>query len=134
VVYFKAQGLNTMNESLSSISPLDCRINFSVPSNPTLSKETSKYTLDAGSPGLLNISLHAFANANKGKDVKLSIDDKKLTIGRGDKGDENLSGFEVSPTLMYRKDRILDKDSFIVFNPCALKPRKKLTPLPLSNF
>jgi hypothetical protein len=52
---FKAQGLNTMNESLSSISPLDCRINFSVPSNPTLSKETSKYTLDAGSPGLLNI-------------------------------------------------------------------------------
>ena len=40
---FKAQGLNTMNESLSSISPLDCRINFSVPSNPTLSKETSKY-------------------------------------------------------------------------------------------
>ena len=103
---FKAQGLNTMNESLSSISPLDCRINFSVPSNPTLSKETSKYTLDAGSPGLLNISLHAFANANKGKDVKLSIDDKKLTIGRGDKGDENLSGFEISPTLMYRKDRL----------------------------
>jgi hypothetical protein len=48
--------------------------------------------LKPGSPGLLNISLHAFANANKGKDVKLSIDDKKLTIGRGDKGDENLSG------------------------------------------
>ena len=47
---FKAQWLNTMNESLSSISPLDCRINFSVPSNPTLSKETSKYTLDGGSP------------------------------------------------------------------------------------
>jgi hypothetical protein len=54
---------------------------------PVTREETSKYTLDAGSPGLLNISLHAFANANKGKDVKLSIDDKKLTIGRGDKGD-----------------------------------------------
>ena len=103
---FKAQGLNTMNESLSSISPLDCRINFSVPSNPTLSKETSKYTLDAGIPGLLNIPLDAFANVNKGKDVKLSIDGKKLAIGLGDNGDENLGGFEVSPTLMERKDRL----------------------------
>ena len=103
---FKAQGLNTMNESLSSISPIDCRINFSVPSNPTLSKETFKYTLDAGSPGLLNIPLDAFANVNKGKDVKLSIDGKKLAIGLGDNGDENLGGFEVSPTLMERKDRL----------------------------
>jgi hypothetical protein len=77
---FKAQGLNTMNESLSSISPIDCRINFSVPSNPTLSKETFKYTLDAGSPGLLNIPLDAFANVNKGKDVKLSIDCEKLAF------------------------------------------------------
>jgi hypothetical protein len=95
-----------MNESLSSISPLDCRINFSVPSNPTLSKETSKYTLDAGSPGLLNIPLDAFANVNKGNDVKLSIDGKKLAIGLGDNGDGNLGGFEVSPTLMERKDRL----------------------------
>jgi hypothetical protein len=66
----------------------------SVPSNPTLSKETSKYTLDAGSPGLLNIPLDAFANVNKGNDVKLSIDGKKLAIGLGDNGDGNLGGFE----------------------------------------
>lgn len=50
--------------------------------------------------------MDAFSNANKGKYVKLSIDDKKLTIGLGDKGDENLGCFEVSPTLMERKDRL----------------------------
>ena len=91
---FKAQGLNTMNESLSSISPLDCRINFSVPSNPTLSKETSRYTLDPGSQGLLNLTLDAFANANKGKDAKLSIAGKKLAIGLRDKVDANLGGLK----------------------------------------
>jgi hypothetical protein len=95
-----------MNESLSSISTLDCRINFSVSSNPTLSKETSKYTLDPCFPGLLDITKDAFANANKGKDAKLSIDGKKLAIGLGDKGDENVRGFEVYPTLMERKDRL----------------------------
>ena len=103
---FKAQGLNTMNESLSSISTLDCRINFSVSSNPTLSKETSKYTLDPCFPGLLDITKDAFANANNGKDAKLSIDGKKLAIGLGDKGDENVDGFEVYHTLMERKDRL----------------------------
>jgi hypothetical protein len=83
-----------MNESLSSISPLDCRINFSVSSNPTLSKETSRYTLDPGSQGLLNLTLDAFANANKGKDAKLSIVGKKLAIGLGDKVDANLGGLK----------------------------------------
>jgi hypothetical protein len=39
-------------------------------------------------------------------DVKLSIDGKKLAIGLGDNGDGNLGGFEVSPTLMERKDRL----------------------------
>ena len=103
---FKAQGLNTMNESLSSISPLDCRINLSVSSNPTLLKETSKYTLDPGSPGLLNITLDAFTNVNTGKYAELSIDGKKLVIGLGDKGAENVGGFEVYPTLMERKNRL----------------------------
>ena len=91
---FKAQGLNTMKESLSSISPLDCRINLSVSSNPTLSKETSRYTLDPGSQGLLNLTLDAFANANKGKDAKLSIAGKKLAIGLRDKVDANLGGLK----------------------------------------
>jgi hypothetical protein len=36
--------------------------------------------------------------------------------------------------ILQSSGEILDKDSFIVFNPCALKPRKKLTPLPLTNF
>jgi uncharacterized protein (DUF2461 family) len=50
---------------------------------------------------LFNSSAHV-SNRNQ----QTLFDDKKLTIGRGDKGDENLSGFEVSPTLMYRKDRL----------------------------
>jgi hypothetical protein len=65
-----------------------------------LSKETSKYTLDAGIPGLLNIPLDAFANVNKGNDVKLSIDGKKLAIGLGDNGDGNLGG---SPSTNFRR-------------------------------
>ena len=36
--------------------------------------------------------------------------------------------------ILQSSGEILDKDSFIVFNHCALKPRKKLTPLPLTNF
>jgi hypothetical protein len=69
-------------------------INFSVSSNPTLSKETSRYTLDPGSQGLLNLTLDALANANKGKDTKLSIAGKKLAIGLGDKVDANLGGLK----------------------------------------
>ena len=36
--------------------------------------------------------------------------------------------------ILQSSGEILDKDSFIVFNPCALNPRKKWTPLPLNNF
>jgi hypothetical protein len=50
--------------------------------------------------------MDAFVNANKGKDAKLSIDGKKLAIGLGDNGDENVGGFEMYPTLMERKYRL----------------------------
>jgi hypothetical protein len=36
--------------------------------------------------------------------------------------------------ILQSSGEILDKDSFIVLNSCALNPRKKLTPLPLNNF
>jgi hypothetical protein len=55
-----------------NIAPRDCRINFVVPSNPILTKESSKYTLDAENPGLPRIPLYSFAANNAEKDVKRS--------------------------------------------------------------
>ena len=101
---FKAQGIEKLEEE--QIKPRDCRINFAVPSNPILSKESAKYTIGAGSPGILTASLDAFADNNTGKDVKISIDGKKIAFGLGNSGDENLGGFENSPTLQQRKDRV----------------------------
>ncbi|CAC5378055.1 unnamed protein product [Mytilus coruscus] len=86
--------------------PIDCRINFAVPSNPILAKETSKYTNDASRPGLLSVTLDTFAKENRDKEVKLSIDGKKLAIGFGEMGDGDLSGFESKPT---RKDWIKEE-------------------------
>ena len=50
---FKGQGLNILRND--NIAPRDCRINFVVPSNPILTKESSKYTLDAENLDLLSI-------------------------------------------------------------------------------
>ena len=77
-----------------------------VPSNPILTKELSKYTLDAVNPGLLRIPLDSFAANNAEKDVKLSIDGKKIALGLREAGDENLGGYEVAPTLQERKTRL----------------------------
>ena len=38
--------------------------------------------------------------------MKISIDGKKIAFGLGNSGDENLGGFENSPTLQQRKDRL----------------------------
>ena len=56
-------------------------------------------------PGILNISLDVFAAKHDGEDVKLSIDCKKLALGYGQMGDEDLAGFECPPTLCERKNR-----------------------------
>ncbi|CAC5369861.1 unnamed protein product [Mytilus coruscus] len=101
---FKAEGL-----AQEYVTPTDCRINFAVPSNPILTKESAKFSTDADKPGLLNVSLDAFATVNVKEDVKISIDGKKIALGLGTMGDENLDGFEVCPTLKERKDR-LDKE------------------------
>lgn len=101
---FKAQGLDKVQES--HIKPKDCRINFAVPSNPILARESSKYTISAENPGILSLSLDAFAENNKFKDVKISIDGKKLALGIGNMGDENLCGHENAPTLQERKQRL----------------------------
>ncbi|CAC5415625.1 unnamed protein product [Mytilus coruscus] len=101
---FKGQGLRIKENE--NISQKECRINFVVPSNPTLTRESSKYTVNAENPGLLSIPLDAFAAQNIEKDVKLSIDGKKIALGLGDVGDENLGGYETSPTLQDRKTRL----------------------------
>lgn len=100
---FKAQGLEKDKEY---ISPKDCRIHFAVPSNPTLASESTKYTVGLENPGILDTSLDAFAEKNADKDVKISIDGKKLALGFGKTGDENLGGFENSPTLKERQERL----------------------------
>jgi hypothetical protein len=100
----KGQGLNILRND--NIAPRDCRIKFVVPSNPILTKESSKYTLDAENPGLLRIPLDSFAANNAEKDVKRSIDGKQIALGLGEAGDENLGGYEVAPTLQERKTRL----------------------------
>jgi hypothetical protein len=47
---------------------------------------------------------------------------------------DNVGLEETEKFILQSSGEILDKDSFIVFNPCALNHRKKLTPLPLNNF
>ncbi|CAG2230153.1 unnamed protein product [Mytilus edulis] len=103
---FKAQGLEKDKEC---ISPKDCRINFAVPSNPTLASESTKYTVGLENPGILETSLDAFAEKNVNKDIKISIDGKKLALGFGKTGDENLGGFENSPTLKDRQERLANE-------------------------
>lgn len=100
---FKAQGLDKAEKE--NISPKDCRINFAVPSNPILAAESKKYTVGAESPGILTLSLDAFAENDKEKDVKLSTDGKKIALGMGKNSDENLCGFENSPTLKECQER-----------------------------
>ena len=81
--------------------------NFVVPSDHTLRKADAIYKLDASETGVLKQSLTAFANVNNGRDCKLSIDGKKISIGYGDKfGDEDLDGHESPPTLNQRKYRL----------------------------
>ena len=101
---FKAQGLDKAEEGHNK--PKDCRINFAIPSNPILARESAKFTVNVKNPGILSLSLDAFAETNKQKDVKISIDGKKLALGIGNMGDENLCGHEKTPTLQERKQRL----------------------------
>ncbi|CAC5357935.1 unnamed protein product [Mytilus coruscus] len=90
-----------------SIKPEECKIDFAVPSDPILCKHTAKYTLDAAKPGLLDLSLKIVSEKLKGeKDVKLSIDGKKLASGFGKLGNEDLGGHETAPILQERQVRL----------------------------
>ena len=53
-------------------------INFAIPSSSVLQRESDKFKIHVSSPGLIDDSLKTFAAAKQGKDVKISIDGKKL--------------------------------------------------------
>ena len=102
---YKAEGITRVER----ITPSDCKINFIVPSDKVLQRESAVYKMDSSHPGLLKISLDAFSNENAGQDVKLSMDGKKLSIGFGELGEEDLGGLEEPPTLKDRKERIANE-------------------------
>ena len=63
---FRASG---KTEDSDVIHPFDCEINFVVPSDPILAKESSKFSLDASKLGILQLSLDAFTSQHRGEDV-----------------------------------------------------------------
>ena len=102
---YKGDGARNVSEPNKCISPNDCRVNFIVPCDDILRKESAPFLADAAQPGILHTSLNSFADNNKGKDVKISIDGKKLAYGFGKLGDEDLCGYEQHPTLTERKNK-----------------------------
>lgn len=74
-----------------------------------MSKAAAPYRDDATEPGILTLTLDAFAKSHQSKDVKLSIDGKRLAIGFGRIGDEDMMGHEASPTLNEKKQRLKDE-------------------------
>ena len=85
-------------------------INFAIPSSSVLQRESDKFKIHVSSPGLIDDSLKTFASAKQGKDVKISVDGKKIAYGFGKSlGEEDLGGFEEAPTLPERKAKHEDE-------------------------
>ena len=110
---FKSRGINFFRgykadgiARADRITPQQCKINFIVPSDRVLQRESAVYKMDSSKPGLLSIPLDEFSNNHQGQDVKLSVDGKKIAVGYGDLGEEDLGGLEQPPTLSERKDRL----------------------------
>ena len=109
---FKQRGINFFRgykaESFGKegcVKPSECAINFIVPSDKVLSRESAAYRSDVSKPGLMEISLDAFSAQHEGEDVKLSLDGKRIAIGFGELGEEDLGGLEAKPTLIERQER-----------------------------
>ncbi|CAC5400236.1 unnamed protein product [Mytilus coruscus] len=62
-------------------------INFAMPSNSIIIKDIARLIADAGHQEILNISFDAFAARQQVRDIKLSIDDKRIAIMFGEIGD-----------------------------------------------
>ena len=102
--FFK--GYKAESQGNKSVKPMDCAINFIVPNKSVLSRESKAYRLDVSKPGLMEISLDVFAEHHEGRDVKLSLDGKRISIGFGDLGEEDLGGLEAKPALKERQERL----------------------------
>ena len=104
--FFRGYKADNLVLSLQQLIPENCRINFVVPCDEVLRNELSKFRVDADSPGILEIPLDIFSQENSGRDVTLSVDGKKIATGFGRKlAEEDLNGYEESPTLNDRKLR-----------------------------
>ena len=58
-------------------------ITFAVPTQKILQTESDKFCVDGIKPGVIKGAVQAFAQCNNNKDVKVSIDGKKLAFGFG---------------------------------------------------
>ena len=80
----------------------DSKINFAIPAVQNLSEDK----LEPIYPGVLIDSISNLANHMPSKCVKLGIDGKKISRGKGrTMGDIDCWGFEAKPTLQDRKLR-----------------------------
>ena len=101
------RGLKSDDNMTSNTMDFDHSINFAVPSDRILQRESDKFRLDVKNPGLIRKGLEAFAAINTGNDCKVSFDGKKIAYGFGRHlGEEDLSGFEEAPTLKDRQCRL----------------------------
>ena len=99
----KGEGVRDANDG--AISPVDCRINFAVPSDQILAQFTKKYKLEVLNPGIMDTLIDSYTDAFPDTSVKLSMDEKTLCYGLGKGGEEDLCGHETSPTLLERQKR-----------------------------
>ena len=106
----KASGLQERPSDMGPVKPGECAINFIVPSDTILKRESSKFRIDSEHPGLLHSAIMSFAEGATNRDVKLAFDGKKIAIGFGSHlGEEDLSGHEQQPTLTERRQRLEDE-------------------------
>ena len=83
-----------------------CRDTERLGNTAVINRESEKYKVSVEKPGVLTQALTAFADSKpNGTDCKISLDGKKLAYGFGQNlGDEDLGGFEQSPTSKERKE------------------------------
>ena len=93
--------IKSMSESKQESSPSDSRVNFVVPSLPTLRKEFDSSDPGCENPGLIYKNIDAYAQQTEnGKSYKICFDDKQICQGFGTKlGEVDLFGYESKPTL-----------------------------------
>ena len=92
-------------ESRGKFSPEESQVNFIVPSFQIIADKAN--TEDDLLPGIIKLTLDNAEESLKGKPLKLAVDGKKISRGRGKTmGDIDCWGFEAAPTLKEQKERL----------------------------